>query len=206
MTGRLARALRYAVVAVGALGFVGALAVLAVPSLAGALPVEAAIEAAGSDYQLLAVFGGLAAVALLGMLVVRAVGRVEQADPPTPETVEGVPVVGSELDAVVADGLGLRATLFSDEPDRLRERLREEAVRTLMRVENCPRAQAERRVDEGSWTDDAAAAAFLAGGRAPVRSRLAAALRGRSWLQHGTAAAATAIATRAEGNPAGGAR
>ncbi|MFC7157946.1 hypothetical protein ACFQPA_21235 [Halomarina halobia] len=198
---RAARIARYAVAACGGLVFAGALAVLVVPPLADVLPLEAAVDAAGSDYQLIAVFGGLALLALLTVLAARALGRVEQGRPPDPEFVERVPAPGAEFDALVEDGLGRRAALFSDAPDRVRARLRETAARTLARTDNCSREIALDRVDSGAWTDDAAAAAFLSGRGPPVGVRVRAALRGRSWPQHGAAAAAEAIAARSERGP-----
>ncbi|MFD1515754.1 DUF7269 family protein [Halomarina rubra] len=190
----LRRALWYLFVVLGVLVFGGAMAVVLVPGLGEALPVDAAITALGSDYLVVA---GLAVVALgvlVVMLVARAASSVDEAAPPEPEYVEYVPVLGAEFDDLVDDGLGVRETYFSDRPEEVREDLREQATRTLMRARGVAREDARALVESGRWTDDEAASQFLAtNGAAPRSARIRAALRGESWLQYGARAAADEI-------------
>lgn len=135
---------------------VGMLAVF-VPSVAGALPVGAVIAALGSDYFVLAAVGLAAvAVAVLVLLVI-AVSGVDEAQLPVVESVESAPHPGQAVDRSV-DGTG------GSVPDSRLDRLTEAAVRTVMRTEHCSRSTAERRVAEGTWTDDEVAADFLAVG------------------------------------------
>ena len=133
---------------------VGMLAVF-VPSVAGILPVEAMIAALGSDYVVLASVG-LAAVAIAVLVLLAiAVSGVDEADLPVVESVESAPHPGQAVDRSVEESGG-------QVPDSRVNRLTEAAVRTLMRTEHCSRSTAERRVAEGTWTDDEVAADFLA--------------------------------------------
>lgn len=194
MLGSLRRLLWYLAALVGILVFGGALAVVVVPPLASALPVGSLIDLAGSDYLLVAAFGAVAIAALLIMVLARAAGHVEQSRPPEPEFVERVPVLGAEFDDLVENGIDVRALLFSDESDRIREELRETATRTLMRVENLSREEARRRVETGAWTDERVPTAFLAAdGSVPTSARARAAIHGRTWVQHGASETADAI-------------
>lgn len=194
MLGTVRKALWYLAVLAGIVVFAGALAVVFLPPLRQALPVEPLIDLAGSDYLLVAVFGALAVVALLLMVVARGAGHVEQSSPPEPEYVERVPVLGAEFDDLVENGIDVRALLFSDRPDRIRDDLRGEAARTLMRVENLPRDEARGRVERGAWTDERVPAAFLASDAAvPTSARVRAALRGQTWIQYGASETADAI-------------
>jgi hypothetical protein len=129
-------------------------------------------------------------------MALRAVGGQDQATPPDPEDVRTAPVPGAEFDAVVDDGVGLRERLFGDGREQVRRRLRETATQTVMRRENCGRERARESVATGTWTDDRDAAAFLGGDEGPtppLSSRMRAALRGRSWFQHGARRAAEAV-------------
>lgn len=134
---------------------VGALAVVS-PSVAAALPVEAMLAALGSDYVLVAAVGVVAVALAALVLLVVAISGVDEADLPIVETVESAPHPGQSVDRSV-DG----AAAVTDE--RV-ERLTEAAVRTLVRTEHCSRSTAEKRVAEGTWTDDEVAADFLAVG------------------------------------------
>lgn len=134
---------------------VGMLAVF-VPSVAGALPVEAMIAALGSDYFVLAAVGLAAVVVAALVLLAIAVSGVDEADLPVVESVESAPHPGQAVDRSVDDDSG------GTVPDSRLYRLTEAAVRTVMRTEHCSRSTAERRVAEGTWTDDEVAADFLA--------------------------------------------
>jgi hypothetical protein len=152
----LLRVVRGVLLLVGLAVFaVGALAVVS-PTVAAALPMEAVIAALGSDYVVVAAVAVAAvAVATLVLLVV-AISGVDEADPPIVETVESAPHPGQAVDRSVDGETGV--------PDARIERLTEAALRTLVRAEHCSRSTAERRVAEGTWTDDEVAADFLAVG------------------------------------------
>lgn len=132
---------------------IGTLAVFS-PAVAAALPEEAMIAALGSDYVVVAAVGVVAVGLAALVLLVVAVSGVDEADLPIVESVESAPHPGQAVDRSVDGEAGV--------PDGRIDRLTGAAVRTLMRAEHCSRSTAERRVAEGSWTDDEIATDFLA--------------------------------------------
>lgn len=196
---------RTPIAAVGVLAFAAALAIVASPGVGDAVPVESAIEDAGSDYLLLAAFGLLALLPTVGVAILRTVGGQDQARPPDPESIQTAPQPGAEFDALVADGVTLRERVFGDARERARERLRTAAARTVMRRRTIGREAATERVGAGDWTDDRVAAAFVAGPDGPsppIAARIRAALTGRSWFQYGLERTAAEIARQAGVEPA----
>lgn len=152
--GRLLRGL---LVAVGIAVFAVGLLAIYVPGVERVLPVAAAVEALGSDYVVVAVVG-VAAVGISVVLVaVQAVRGIDESRPAVVESVETAPHPGRDLDRSFGGLSGLTST------GATRARLRDVAVTAVMRAEGCPRSTAERRVQEGVWTDDRVAAAFVAG-------------------------------------------
>jgi hypothetical protein len=164
------------------------------PGLATLLPVEAAVDLAGNDYFLLGAFGGVALAVLGWMVTRRATGRVEQASPPDPEMVPVAPRPGDGFDDRLSRWPG---GLSEDESERLRERLRTDAVYQQV-GEGLSRGAARERVDSGAWTDDPVAARFLSADSAvpPVTRRLRLALRGDSWTQHAARTTARVLTDR----------
>jgi len=80
------------------------------------------------------------------------------------------PVVGEPYDRYVA-----LATTYDDEPravrdgarEKLVERLRPVAARTYANATGCPREEARRAIESGTWTTDPRASPFLAGEDGP---------------------------------------
>lgn len=73
-----------------------------------------------------------------------------------PELRYRVPTPGDDVDRRLSDrSWRVRGAA------KLRARLREVAVETLVRHDNCSTERAERRVDEGTWTTDPVAARYL---------------------------------------------
>ncbi len=159
------RILRGLLLALGLSVFVIGILVVFAPETAAHLPMEALIAALGSDYLVVAVVG-LATVGLaLFAVLIRRVTGVNEVQTPIVEDVQSAMYPGASFDR--ANG-----RIYGMWVDRsTRERLRETAIQTLMRAANCSRSQAERRVDEGTWTDDDAVAQLLANaGEGGVRS------------------------------------
>ncbi|MFC4552002.1 MULTISPECIES: DUF7269 family protein [Halorussus] len=184
-------------------GLAGGLAVgLALGALLGMpvpLPVDPLVSLVGNDYLFVVVFAAVAAVVTLAVVGLRAVSEVSQSAPPDPEEVTSGPRPGAEFDRYVDDGLTIRERLFGDDADEMRDRLRETAVKTTMRADDCDRETARRRVEAGEWTDDRAAASFLVS-ESPslgLAGDVRAALRGESGFQRGARRTATAIAEKA---------
>ncbi|RDI71330.1 DUF7269 family protein [Halopelagius longus] len=87
-----------------------------------------------------------------------------------------VPVPGEDADRELSVAGGWRGGRGSS---GVRERIRESAVETLVLRDNCTEAEAEARIDEGSWTDDPVAARYLGADAAvPLRTRIRLAVRG----------------------------
>jgi hypothetical protein len=132
-------------------------AIVFVPGAASLLPVGALIAALGSDYVVLAAVGVVAIGFAVLVAIVRALAGVDEAAVSVVESVASAPHPGQSVDRS-ADGAGRLDPTRSEG-----ERLREAAVKTLVRTEHCSRATAERTLAEGTWTDDDVAADFLAG-------------------------------------------
>ncbi|MGB9963955.1 hypothetical protein [Halobacterium sp. CBA1126] len=93
---------------------------------------------------------------------VRASSLEGRFEPPRP---------GADVDADLAAGSGASTT-----DDRLRERLRVLAVRVLADAEGWSEEEAHRRLDDGTWTDDRAAAALFAADVSPPSRHVVASL------------------------------
>lgn len=172
----------------------GALVVFS-PSTADAIPVGGLVESLGGPWVFAAAFGVLALIPLVTVVVARGVQGLDESTPPDPEDVYAVPAPGASFDEFV-DGRGsVRERLFGDRHSRLRERLRQTVLATLMRTEGMSRDEARTAIAQGTWTDDPAAAAFLSDRQTPgTRARLLAVVRGESGFQHGARRTAIAIA------------
>lgn len=161
VTGAVAvavRTVRGLLALLGTLVFGVAILVAFVPGAGVLVPAAALVDLLGSDYVVIAAVG-LGAVGLaVAVVLARSLGGVEEATPPAVEDVRSAPRPGERFDRSLRGLTGA-----TDASGSARERLRETAVRTVMRTADCPRAEAERRVDEGTWTDDRAAARLLAG-------------------------------------------
>ena len=84
----------------------------------------------------------------------------------------------------------------------LRDRVREATVEVVARDRNCAREAAAEAIDDGTWTDDPAAAAFFDTRTAyPVRVRVVAGVRGRSNYWYGLRAAIDEIERIDGGEP-----
>lgn len=117
-----------------------------------------------------------------------------------PETATATPVVGNDFKNRIETA---RSATTAGRDDSVRSRLRSLAIETLVTVDGCSREAARERVDEGSWTDDAVAAAYLADREAtlPFWRRLLAWLRPAATRNRRIERAADAIATRATTRP-----
>lgn len=157
-------------------------------SLAAVVPADAAADALGSDYLVVAAAGGLGAILSAALVLSGRPGNVDEATTPNPERAVSVPVPGDGFDAAMTDRTALLPVVGSVDRSALRDRLRTAAVVRLMRTENCSRTEAKRRIDRGTWTGDPAARLFLSSkGRIGARLRAVggAWIRLRPWWQVG---------------------
>lgn len=141
-------------------------------------------------------------VAVVSLLVAvnalaRRRGARDRGETPDPERRSPVPVPGSDLSATVTEfrsGYERRLTPST----RIREGLTDAAVAVLTRFRGLSESEARERVEEGSWTDDPHAAAFLSSEleapRRSLRERLTGGLASETRFREGIRRTAAAVA------------
>lgn len=134
------------------------------PSLATELGVASVVAAVGNGYLLVAGVGVLAVVWAVAAGTDWVLYGAEQATVPERESFVAVPAPGGEFDEAVAELAGERerAARPVDHREKVRERLRRDAARTLVLHRGYDREAAREAVAAGTWTDDRFAADFLA--------------------------------------------
>lgn len=192
---------RFALGVIGIAVFLFGVGTVLAPSTAGALPVDAVIELLGSPYVFVAAFGVVAFVVVVGVMLARAIGGLDESSPPDPEDIYSVPRPGHQFDEFVDGGGSLGRRLFGSRHEDVRQRVEQTALTTLVRAGGLSRNEAETALARGTWTDDPVAAAFLSERQRPsLGQRLVAAVRGESPVQQGARRAALAIAHYDEGS------
>lgn len=172
-------------IALGAVGLLTLAAAFTVADGPATEAVAAAQTALGSDYLLAASLGGIA-LALAASAFVSGGRTVRQATMPETERPTPVPTPGDGFDDQLSGWRGWLPLAGPAPRDVAHRRLRRAAIEAVVASRGCSRAEAERRVDEGTWTADAVAADFLARetGRSPLSVRVAALLRGETATQY----------------------
>lgn len=159
-----------------------------------------AVDFLGTDYLLVAAVGAVAGIATVLVVTARALSSGHQLSTPDPESVPAVPELGGELDRFI-DGSAGRRHFRSAERDDIRHRLRAAATTAVMHREGCDHTAASEQIENGDWTDDIEAAAFLGGPgapRPPLVARAEAAIDGQLWVQRGARRAVAAVIDLAE--------
>lgn len=151
------RPVRTAAALLGVVVLVLAVVAISDPALADRFDVAAAF---GNDYLAVVPLGVGATIVVIGTLTSRTIRGVDQASPPDPERMPTAAAPGSEFDRLVGGGWRT-APAAHRRREELHDRLREAAIRTLVRETGCTRTEARRRVEAGTWTEDHEAAAFL---------------------------------------------
>lgn len=142
--------------------------------------VDALVELAGYDYVVAAVLGALA-ILVGGVVFLSGRGAVmHQTEMPTVERPIPVPSAGEEFEETIGGWRFATRIFGGDTAEAVRERLREAAVTTLSAETGCSRSAARERVEDGTWTDDQAAAEFLAGQYTPLGTWLRALTQGET--------------------------
>lgn len=142
---------------VGAVGL--AVAAILSPSLVAGVDASAI---AGDDYRFVVPVGAVAAAAVVAALFRRPFRGVQQATTPDPEGVPTADLPGAAFDRLVEGGFWTAPAAFRRRY-RIHDRLRTAAIRAVARDERTSRAEAQRTLVVGDWTDDPVAARFLAG-------------------------------------------
>ncbi|GAB7010193.1 DUF7269 family protein [Halorubrum trueperi] len=166
MLSHLGRVTRVLLLLVGVTTLGVGLLVAFDPETEGVLRTDAAVEALGSDYVVLAVIGLLMIGLALLLVAARRVRGVNEATPPAVEGVLTATYPGASFDR--SGGGRLSRFLSIRSANGRRHRLREAAIRGTMRAEGCSRTDAGRRVDEGTWTSDSVAASYLSASKRGV--------------------------------------
>jgi hypothetical protein len=124
-----------------------------------------------------------------------------------PERRERAAVPGRDFDDAVARAASSSLRRGRTARDDVRERVRAAAIRAVARRRNCSRERAAELVEEGAWTDDRTARAFLSPSTAyPVRDQVRGGLPGWSTFRIGATAAVDALERTSVGIETGGAR
>ena len=130
------------------------------------------------NYTFVTLVGALAVVQGLRYGFERRSTDFEQSTTADPELRAHVPVPGDGHDDDIANAAGW-SYRAKNRRRTVREHLRSVAVETIATRQNVTEAAARDRLDEGTWTDDPLAAAFLGSStsRPPLREQLRARLR-----------------------------
>ena len=134
------------------------------PSLVAEAGIGSVLAAVGNGYLLVAGVGVFALVSAVAAGTNWALYGSRQAAMPDRESFVAVDPPGGEFDEAVAELAGQRerAARPVDHREKVRDRLRRDAVRTLVVHRGYDREAAEAAVATGGWTDDRFAADFLA--------------------------------------------
>lgn len=169
---------RTGVILIGLVAAVLGFAVLFRPELAGMF---------GISRPFVILIGGIAAILGFRSIQLRRYTERDQAEPADPETPHELPVPGDDFDETVA-ALAARRTgrWHGGDFDRVRSRLREVAIAVIRERERCSRAEADNRLEAGTWTDDPVARYFLGGpdiDRPPLSIRIRSFFGGEAGFQ-----------------------
>lgn len=184
-------------------GTVGLLAFLAAFTLVDgtAEALAATLRATfGNDYLLAAGLGGCALLFAAATFASSA-GAGDRATMPEVERPTPVPTPGAAFDRRLVGWHGLVPVVTPAAREATIRRLRRSAVRTIVTAEGCRTEEAERRVADGSWTNDPVAAGLLerGAGPPPLAKRVGALRRGETWLAYAADRTVDAIVSRRDG-------
>lgn len=158
--------------------------VLAVTSAVELTPLgnvlDALVEAVGYDYVVPAVLGVLGLLAAITVFVSGRGATMSQTEMPTVERPVPVPTAGEPFDETIGSWRFATRLFGGGTAEDVRDRLRVAAVAAIAAEEGLSRPAARERVESGTWTDDAAAAAFLAGRYTPLGTWLRALASGET--------------------------
>ncbi|WP_435362187.1 DUF7269 family protein [Haloarchaeobius sp. DFWS5] len=191
--------------AVGAIGlFLGLAAITAVGTPLGGVATDALVAALGNDYLAAVVIASLGVLVAIPILISSRSGTLDQASLPAPEVSLAMPAPGDDFDDALDSSVLFVPYLDSDRKDEVRSELRDAAIDVLARTSASSRRDAISQVVSGEWTEDAAAAAFLADGKRGFEfgARASALARGDNLFQHRARRTARAIVERANGGGA----
>lgn len=179
------------------LGIVGLLALgVALTSILPTDALDGLVSAAGNDYFVVAGVAVIGLLAAFGRFHAGRTSQIRQTTMPDPEHPVSVRPLGDEFDEMLSNVRVHVPVLGAARRQRCHAALRDVAVRTLCRVDHCPRPEALAHLERGDWTTDDVAATFLRGDGPPtpsVLTELGALLRGQPWFRVQTTRTAEAL-------------
>jgi hypothetical protein len=185
-----------------ALGTVGLVALgVALTAVLPADVLDGVVAAAGNDYLVVAGVAALGLLAAFSRFYSGRTSNIQQASMPDPERPVRVRPLGDEFDETLST-LRLHVPVLGRTLRReCHANLREVAIRTLCRMDHCPRPEAVAHLERGDWTTNEAAAAFLREDEPPtpsVSTELESLLRGEPWFRVQACQTAEALLAFAE--------
>lgn len=176
-------------------GLIFAACLIVSASYAGLTPLKI-LRWPGNDTLL--VVGFVTITILVGVVVLNLNFIVPTSRPTLPETETPPPIpqAGAEFDRIIQTRL-LAPSLSSEDRHRIRKRLQHIALQTIQRTEGVSQQQAEELINQGEWTENATAAAFLGKTAFPRSVRLCNRVSDRLVFQYGIRQTARAIVTDA---------
>lgn len=174
-------------------GLIFAACLIVGASYAGLTPLKI-LRWPGDDTLL--VVGFVTITILVGVVVLNLNFIVPTSRPtlPEPETTPPIPQAGTEFDRIIETRF-LASALSSEDRHRIRKRLKHIALQTIQRTEGVSHQQGEELINQGEWTENATAAAFLGKTAFPRSVRLCNRVSDRLVFQHGIRQTARAIVT-----------
>lgn len=148
---------RNLIVAVGVAALAFGLVVAVEPSFAGVLTT--------SEFYV-SILGIMALLQGYRVIQRRRRSKIVEATTADPELIVPTATPGEDFDREVGRIRDLRRSSIRTR-QRLRDRLHASAVATIQRYDHCSHEAARERVEEGTWTDDPFAAAFLGSNASP---------------------------------------
>lgn len=173
---------------VGLLGISATAVLLVHPSAGRALP----FDDVGLDYLVVGALGLVTVVSAIALLGVRSFAGVREVRPPAVET----PAREPPRDIVAETLADLPPVRVTETHRRLHEQLRELTISAVVQRQHCSRAEAEHRLQAGTWTTDPLAIEFLRSCELDPPSlpaRLLNLLRGRRWYRDRVVATVRAL-------------
>jgi len=156
-----------------------------------ALVPGAAPGVAGIPSQAVLLLGGVAGLFAIGSIQYRRSYPPAQVRMPDPEVRSAFPQPGDDVNHLLDTAFGSRGVHAARNRERLKNRIRAVALAALVRRRYLAREEAERRLEEGEWTDDPYAARYFAEGSVGVplpvldQLRFALELDSPEWLARG---------------------
>lgn len=153
------------------------------------------------SYAFVTLVGALAMLQGVRYAAARRRSDVRETETGDPELRYRVPTPGDEFDEQMVDAAGWSLRSVSRRRD-VRTRLRQATLDALVVHDHCNPAEAEARIESGTWTDDAIAATFLSDDAPapPLRTRLWTLFRRESQFSHRVRRTVDAVVSLQEGD------